>query len=119
MRLLADESVDIAIVRALRRAGHDVIAIAETQPGISDEEVTRLAADDARVLLTEDRDFGRIVYAGHRNTPGVIYMRYPIAVRDRFSAEIVRLGEQQQDRLRGAFVVAQPGRTRVSNLEPE
>ena len=33
MRLLADESVDMAVVRALRAAAHDVAAIAELEPG--------------------------------------------------------------------------------------
>jgi hypothetical protein len=30
MRFLADESCDFAVVRALRAAGHDVLAVAET-----------------------------------------------------------------------------------------
>jgi hypothetical protein len=29
MRFLADESCDFAVVRALRAAGHDVVAVAE------------------------------------------------------------------------------------------
>jgi len=33
MRFLADESCDFRVVRALRAAGHDVMAIAETGPG--------------------------------------------------------------------------------------
>ncbi|MBI3080243.1 MAG: DUF5615 family PIN-like protein, partial [candidate division NC10 bacterium] len=32
MRFLADESCDFAVVRALRAAGHDVVAIAEVTP---------------------------------------------------------------------------------------
>jgi hypothetical protein len=33
MRFLADESCDFAIVRALRAAGHDVVAVTERLPG--------------------------------------------------------------------------------------
>jgi hypothetical protein len=32
MRLLADESCDFAVVRALRAAGHDVRAVADAAP---------------------------------------------------------------------------------------
>jgi hypothetical protein len=32
MRFLADESCDFAVVRALRSADHDVVAIAEVSP---------------------------------------------------------------------------------------
>ncbi|MBI4607681.1 MAG: DUF5615 family PIN-like protein [Candidatus Rokubacteria bacterium] len=39
MRFLADESCDFAVVRALRAAGHDVVAIAEISPRATDEGV--------------------------------------------------------------------------------
>ena len=39
MRFLADESCDFSVVRALRFAGHDVLAIAEVSPREEDEDV--------------------------------------------------------------------------------
>ncbi len=63
MRFLADESCDFAVVRALRAAGHDVLAIAELTPRAEDDAVTDLAVREERLLLTEDKDFGRLVYA--------------------------------------------------------
>jgi len=76
VQFLADESLDMAVVPALRLAGFDVRAVAEERPGTADEDVAALAMADDRILLTEDRDFGRIVYALLRETGGVIYMRY-------------------------------------------
>lgn len=68
MRFLADESCDFAVVRALRAAGHDVRAVAEAMPGGDDEDVIALAARDHRLLLTEDKDFGQLVFAHIRTT---------------------------------------------------
>ena len=48
MRLLADECCDMAVVRALRGAGHDVLAIRESMPGAEDEAVVQLALKDDR-----------------------------------------------------------------------
>jgi predicted nuclease of predicted toxin-antitoxin system len=62
-------SLDMSLVRALRRDGHDVLAVAETSPGTPDEEVVRLAQADDRIVLTEDRDFGRLVYAQLHGAP--------------------------------------------------
>ncbi len=62
MRFLADESCDFSIVRALRGAGHDVVAVAEQSGGIPDDVVIELARADSRVLLTEDKDFGQLVF---------------------------------------------------------
>jgi predicted nuclease of predicted toxin-antitoxin system len=77
MRFLADESCDFAVVRALREAGHDVWAVAEQAAGTDDDSVMVRAHSDGRVLLTEDRDFGRLVFAASRPAPAVIYLRYP------------------------------------------
>jgi Domain of unknown function (DUF5615) len=39
MRFLADESCDFSVVRALRSADHDVVAIAEVSSREEDEDV--------------------------------------------------------------------------------
>lgn len=61
MRFLADESCDFAVVRALREAGHDVLAIREVSPRAEDSAVVDRAHREERVLLTEDKDFGQLV----------------------------------------------------------
>jgi hypothetical protein len=68
MRFLADESRDFAVVRALRAAGHDVVAVAELSPQAEDDTVMEQALSQARLLLTEDKDFGQLVYARARAT---------------------------------------------------
>ena len=77
MRLLADESCDFAVVRALRAAGHEVVAIIETAPGAEDETIIDRAVREQRILLTEDKDFGQLVYAHARAAGGVILIRFP------------------------------------------
>ena len=72
MPFLADESCDFAIIRALRDAGEDVAAIAEIAPGADDVTVLDMARRDERVLLTEDKDFGNLLFAGGYPTGGVI-----------------------------------------------
>jgi predicted nuclease of predicted toxin-antitoxin system len=58
MRFLADESCDFAAVRALRSAGHDVVAVVEFTQRTDDSELIGQAFRDERILLTEDRDSG-------------------------------------------------------------
>lgn len=111
MRFLADERCDFSVVRALRAGGHDVLAVAEVEPAAPDETVAELAARDGRVLLTEDRDFGRLVYAAARRSGGVIFIRFPATARARLPGAVVELVDRAGDRLIGSFVVLQPGRT--------
>ena len=55
MNFLADESCAGPVVRALRAAGHDVIAIAEVAKGMADEDVVECALEEKRVLTGRRR----------------------------------------------------------------
>jgi predicted nuclease of predicted toxin-antitoxin system len=114
VRFLADESCDFAVVRALRTAGHDVVAVAEVQEGAPDETVVALALEGSYVLLTEDRDFGRLVYASGLPSAGVLYMRFPARARQMLATAVVQFVDRTGERLADSFVVLQPGRVRVS-----
>jgi len=52
VNLIADESVDRSIVERLRTDGHDVVYVAESSPGLRDEEVLALAKREDALLLT-------------------------------------------------------------------
>jgi predicted nuclease of predicted toxin-antitoxin system len=113
MRLLADESLDFVILRTLRAANHDVLAVSEISPRTDDVDVINLAVREARILLTEDKDFGQLVYAHGQKTLGVIFLRYPISAREQISEDVLKLVEQYDHSLYGCFVVVQPGRIRI------
>jgi predicted nuclease of predicted toxin-antitoxin system len=115
MRFLADESCDFAVVRALRVAGCDVLAVSETAPGADDKRVMQLAIRGRRVLLTEDKDFGQLVYADRRTTAGVILIRFPASARSGVGDAVVELVGTHGDQLERQFIVVQPGRVRIAH----
>ena len=114
MRFLADESCDFAVVRALRQAGHDVEAIAETRPRVDDRTVMDSAVAAGRVLLTEDKDFGRLVYAEGRPSPGVVLIRFSAGLRGRLPEAVVDLVRERGEQLSECFAVIGPQRIRIS-----
>ena len=114
MRFLADESCDFAVVRALRTAGHDVSAVMEVSPRAKDPAVLALARAEGRVLLTEDKDFGLLAYAGGQETASVLLIRFPGDARRSLGEAVVAVVAELGDRLTGAFIVIEPGRARVS-----
>ena len=119
MRFLADESCDFAIVHALRASGYDVLAISEITPRAEDPEVIRLAVREKRILLTEDKDFGRLVYSHGQKTLGVIFLRFPTSVRKQIAKDVVKLVKRQGERLIGGFITVQPGRIRITHVPGE
>lgn len=122
MQFLADESCDFAVVRALRRAGHDVAAVADVARGAKDPEILRLAREQGRVLLTEDKDFGWQVYVAGKGGVGVVLIRFPASLRRTLGSAVLEAVERLSQEIGRSFAVIEPGRVRVSatpTLEPE
>ncbi len=89
MRLLADECIPAPIVHRLRAEGFDVAYVLEDDPGTDDPDVLDR---ERRLLLTEDRDFGQLVYAKRRPAPfGVVYLRLHGVTLDDAIEAVVRV----------------------------
>ncbi len=116
MRLLADESCDFGVVLALRAAGHDVVAIAEVSPREKDESVIKRALREERIVVTEDKDFGQLVYANRQATGGVLFLRFPAKARASIARTVVDTVQRRGETLKGKFGAVQPGRVRFSRI---
>ena len=111
---LADESCDFAVVRALRDAGHDELAIAEFTSQSDDADLIAQAHRDHRILITEDKDFGWLVFVNEANSAGVILVRFPGTARTALVQTILRLVAEHHSQLRDRFVVVAPGQVRIT-----
>lgn len=102
MRWLADECIDAALVAGLRSGGHDVVYMAEVEPAANDIEVMARAQREGRLLLTEDKDFGDLVYRHGGQAPGIVLLRLDPAMhtlkKQRLDAAIARFGDALFDR---------------------
>ncbi len=61
MKLLVDENAPRTIIEALRNYGYDLLWIREYRRGIADEEIVRLSMSENRIILTFDKDFGKLI----------------------------------------------------------
>ena len=113
MDFLADESCDFWVVRSLRASGHDVIAVCEISPRAEDSHVIDLAVLEGRILLAEDKDFGQLVYAHGQEMAGVISLRFPASARKEIARDVLEPVKREGEKLKGCFVVVQPGRVRI------
>ena len=83
MRLMANENLAVDMVAGLRAAGHDVISVGESYPGMRDEDVLRTAHAQGRIVTTHDKRFGKLAFeAGASSTCGVILLRLRLADLD-------------------------------------
>lgn len=113
---MADECVAAPLVAFLRLDDHDVLYVAEAAAGLSDADIIALASNEGRLLLTEDKDFGDLVFRRERMIPGVVLMRVgpenPALKATRLAALIERYG----DGLFGRYTVIEEARFRSRRL---
>jgi predicted nuclease of predicted toxin-antitoxin system len=118
MRFLADENFPRPALEALRKAGWEVVSIAEECPGVPDEDVAALCAAQERILLTFDKDFGELVF--RRGLPagsGVVLFRLtPDSPAE--AAEVALALVQSHPDLTGSFCVVTRDRIRIRPLNP-
>jgi predicted nuclease of predicted toxin-antitoxin system len=119
MDILADENVRRDMVDALRRAGHDVLWIAEIRPRAPDSEVFAIAVSEQRFLLTSDRDFNEIVYRQRRQgLRGLILVRVRIRQRPAYVKAVLDVWHlvTTSATWEGKTTIIQPGRFRQRPL---
>lgn len=75
MKIIADESVDYAIIQALRSKGFEIYSILEQSPGIDDRHVLAIANRHKGILITEDKDFGELTYRLNKRHHGILLIR--------------------------------------------
>lgn len=116
MRFLVDESCDVSVTHALAASGHDIKTVLSVARGADDDVVLELASSDQRILLTEDKDFGELVFAAGEPAVGVILIRYPFEARQSLPHAVVDFVHERRTEIPGAFVVMEPSRFRITRL---
>lgn len=104
VRLLADENIQAALVAALRSDGIDTAYVAEGTGGISDSGVLKASVEEQRILLTEDKDFGELVFRLKHKTPGIILMRFSGFDSTERHVRLRSLFDRYDDQLYGRYV---------------
>jgi hypothetical protein len=69
---------------------------------------------EGRVLITEDRDFGALVYARGSLSAGVLFVKFASRARRRKPVAVVEAVAKVGARLRNGFTVVEPGRVRLA-----
>jgi len=112
MRFLVDECTGPAVAEWLRQQGHNVVSIYAQARGSADDAIMQKADDEARVLITNDKDFGAKVFRDRRSHHGVILLRLDDE-RSACKIEVLsHLLASHAERLVGSFVVVSERRVK-------
>ena len=112
MKFLVDANLGRKFANILKNAGYDAVFVNDLQPLSTDEEILAKAVDERRIVITNDKDFGELVFRSGKAAAGVILLR-TIATDSKERFVLVR---GALDKAMGKFVVVEEGRIRVRNL---
>lgn len=118
LSLLADENIDQRLVSSLRLAGIFVYSVAESSPGITDEEVMTLSENLSAMILTDDKDFGEIVFRKQRSCRGIVLLRLTGVDYSRKADHVIQVIDRYGSEMIGKFVVITAERVRMRKLLP-
>jgi predicted nuclease of predicted toxin-antitoxin system len=113
MRLVADENINRLVVQHLRKAGHEIVAIAEDHATISDESVLDIANERQSILLTSDKDFGELAYRQNLVHCGIILVRLAGQTTEQKSIILEKVLNTHGDELRNSFTVITSDQVRI------
>ena len=107
MKFLADENVEKVVVDWLRGEGFDVLYIAEISPSVNDEQ---------RVIITNDKGFGELIFYRKEPVIGLILIR----AKDESAANKVELIREVigklGDRMMRHFIVVNEIGIRIKSI---
>src|SRR5258708_5035774 len=113
MRFIVDESTGTSVAEYLRGQGHHVTVVAEALPQADDIEILRKAVAEKLIVVTNDKDFGDLVFRSGESHAGILLLR----LRDESSATrvavVANVMENHPEDLAGNFVVASESHIRV------
>ena len=118
MKFLVDEAVEYSVVLFLRKLGYDTISVAEYFPGIEDQKILLFAYRENRIIITNDKDFGELIYKYQFPHKGVIFFRL---MQEDSKSKVSRLNillEKYKDRIRNSFIVIDETKVRFRSANP-
>ena len=114
MRFLVDECTGPAVANWLRQLNHDVISVFDEIKGADDREVIQKASEQNRILITNDKDFGELVFREKKPHKGVILLRLEDERAVNKIAVLKDLLEKYENSLSGHFIVVTESTVRIT-----
>lgn len=103
---------------ALVDQGHDVLSALDRNPRAADEELLALAMEERRILVTEDKDFGELVFV--RRLPHPCIIRFvEMTVLEKVTAMQELIDRHPDAMSEPALIVVTGSRVRIRRREGE
>ena len=116
LKFLIDESVGTKPSEFLNRAGYDSISISEKFSGAEDKFVLSKARKEKRIIITNDKDFGELIFYQKLNTYGIILLRLSNESAENKIEVIENFLSKYSSKIWGNFIVITDDKIRIRKI---
>ena len=106
MRFLVDECTGPAVAKWLKNLQHEVFSVYDEARGLDDESIIKKANLEKYILITNDKDFGELVFRMRKPHKGIILLRLEDERPENKIAVLKRVLEYYSDSLTNNFIIA-------------
>lgn len=117
MRFLIDECTGPALAKWLRSQNHDVSSIYEEDRGLDDDSILEKANSENRILITNDKDFGELIFREQKLHKGIILLRLDDERATNKISILKKLFMHYSNKLANNFVVVTETTIRIIELK--
>ncbi len=113
LKFVLDVGVGYKVWQYLTDNGFDATLITAINPSMSDVDILLIAENEARMVITMDKDFGDLVYHSGKAHKGVLLLRLEDASGEEKAITMQFIMENFKDQIEGKFCVFKNGRLRI------
>lgn len=117
LKFLIDENVGQSIAEYLIQQGYDVLMAGETLSGREDLQLFEVAYQQNRIIVTNDKGFGFLVFRQAKPAKGIILFRFSTESPALKIAALEKVLQQSRDKVLSRFVVITEAGFRIRGLE--
>lgn len=85
--------------------GYDIVSILKENPGASDQAILNQALKGNRIVITLDKDFGRLIHQYSQKHTGVILLRLKDESPKNITQVLLSALKQYKERLKNKFII--------------
>ena len=114
--IIIDENVDQWLIDRIDKGIYKIISVKDQYQGISDKKVIQLAKLNKGMVITEDKDFGELVFSNDIKDCTVIFLRYNKNDLDQIAKSILRVLEEYYFKPEHFFITIMRNKIRVRKI---
>lgn len=117
LKFLVDESSGKKLCTNLKAEGFDAIYVGDIMGAATDEEVLKYAQKEGRILISNDKDFGELIFRRNKPSSGVVLLRIKNDVPSARTECIFSLIKKIGEKLSGTFIVLTEEKYRIRTIK--